>query len=40
MASVSVELSADEVLEITSAADQLEVAGARYTEAIEKTTGL
>ncbi|WP_312789514.1 aldo/keto reductase [Sphingobacterium sp.] len=38
--SVSVNLSAAEISEITAEADKLEVAGGRYTEAIEKTTGL
>lgn len=38
--SVSVKLSAAEITKITAEADKLEVAGGRYTEAIEKTTGL
>lgn len=36
----SVELTAEDIDKITSEADKLEVAGGRYTEAIEKTTGL
>jgi aryl-alcohol dehydrogenase-like predicted oxidoreductase len=37
---VSVELTADDLLEIDSAAAKIEVQGARYTEALERTTGL
>ena len=38
--SVSVELTADDLGEIDSAASKIEVQGARYTEALERTTGL
>lgn len=38
--SVSINLSTAELDRITSEADKLHVAGGRYTEAIEKTTGL
>ena len=38
--SVAVNLTAKDVQDITDAADKLEVSGSRYTEAIEKTTGL
>ncbi|SEH47824.1 aldo/keto reductase [Chryseobacterium culicis] len=38
--SVSVGLTTEDIERITSEADKLEVAGGRYTEAIEKTTGL
>jgi aryl-alcohol dehydrogenase-like predicted oxidoreductase len=37
---VSVELIADDLFEIDSAAAKIEVQGARYTEALERTTGL
>lgn len=36
----TVNLTAKDVQDITTAADKLEVVGGRYTEAIEKTTGL
>lgn len=38
--SISISLGADEISAITFEADKLKVAGGRYTEAIEKTTGL
>lgn len=38
--STSVNLTAKDVQDITNAADKLEVSGGRYTEAIEKSTGL
>jgi aryl-alcohol dehydrogenase-like predicted oxidoreductase len=37
---VSVELTSDDLHEIDSAAAKIEVQGARYTEALERTTGL
>lgn len=36
----TVNLTAKDIKDITDAADKLEVSGSRYTEAIEKTTGL
>lgn len=36
---VSVELSPDDLREIDSAASRIEVQGARYPEALERTTG-
>ena len=36
----SIELTADDLLEIDSAASKIEVQGARYTEELERTTGL
>lgn len=38
--STNIELTAEDVQKITAGANKLEVAGGRYTEAIEKTTGL
>jgi aryl-alcohol dehydrogenase-like predicted oxidoreductase len=40
MGAVSVELTADDLREIDDAASEIEVQGARYTEALERTTGL
>jgi aryl-alcohol dehydrogenase-like predicted oxidoreductase len=37
---VSIELTAEDLHEIDSAASKIEVQGARYTEALERTTGL
>jgi aryl-alcohol dehydrogenase-like predicted oxidoreductase len=37
---VSIELTADDLREIDSAASKIEVQGARYTEELERTTGL
>ena len=39
-AAASIQLSKDELLEIDSASTQIEIIGNRYTEAIEKLTGL
>jgi aryl-alcohol dehydrogenase-like predicted oxidoreductase len=38
--SVSVELTADDLREIDSAASKIEVQGARYPEELERRTGL
>ena len=37
---VSLQLSAEELQEIESASEQIKIMGTRYTEALEKTTGL
>ncbi len=39
-AAAAIELTADELREIESASEQIKITGARYTEALEKTTGL
>jgi aryl-alcohol dehydrogenase-like predicted oxidoreductase len=39
-AAASLQLSAAEVQELTSASEQVKIMGARYTEAMEKSTGL
>jgi aryl-alcohol dehydrogenase-like predicted oxidoreductase len=37
---ISLQLSAEELQEIESASEQIKIMGTRYTEALEKTTGL
>ena len=37
---VNIQLSADEITEITAASEQVKIVGTRYTEAMEKATGL
>ncbi|WP_028524625.1 hypothetical protein [Runella limosa] len=37
---VNIQLSAAEVAELTKASEEVKIVGARYTEAMEKSTGL
>ncbi len=40
LGAVEIELTADDLKQINDAADNIKVVGNRYTEALEKTTGL